>query len=205
MKLPDFSTFKPLNENRKQMNADLPDNLSFVTIDSRLDNADLERQHAPKRVIETPAKPAPEQAPPAPAESAPVAEPHTAGAARSVTPKGRVSYTQMVVKTPVTQIMLIVQILVLLDIGIMTGIFWYFGAPWQRHPMVVQNFITQVGEPKKYVSKQAVKPGQKPKEAPLKPFYKRNEYWDKNGVRHTVIEMLPSEPAPPAAQAPQKK
>ena len=174
MKLPDFSTFKPLNENREQMNAELPENLSFVKIPDRLTNADLEK----KEVVETVLPPKPK----------PVAQAKTPS--RKASPHLPPAFD-------ITRTMLIIQLVVLFDFILVAGLFYVFGAPWQKHPYTIQNITYQTiaapaPKPAPVVSKKPAPPKPTPHFHPqTEPFYKRNEYFDQYGVRHTVIEELP--------------
>lgn len=164
MKLPDFSTFKPLNENREQMNADLPENLSFVTIDDRLTNADLEKKAASQAAQ--------------PATQKQQAKAHAPGVRRQAAPPPAPSVS-------LTTILLAVQLVLLVDAAVAAAAFSYFGIPWAKPAAVYP--LCQMPPAKAIHGK----PGDPDYDGPLEPFYKRNEYWDKNGVRHTIIEQLP--------------
>lgn len=185
MKLPDFSTFAPLNENREQMKAELPTNLSFVTIDERLNNADLERKEAPKPqpVLTSTSEPATDIE----------ASQYYIPAPPSVFQRTGTNETQSISRT-----LLIVQLSLLFNFLLVSGLFYKFGAPWEKNPPI-QYIIHQTvaaPQPKAKAAKQK-KPSFEVRpqiRRPTEPYYRRSEYTDKFGVRHTVIEQIPAKP-----------
>ena len=185
MKLPDFSTFAPLNENREQMNAELPTNLSFVTIDGRLSNADLERKDSPK-----PAPVLESKQPEAPPQDVPTDAPMSA--IPFFIPAPHSVFTKENTGNPMSlsRMLLIIQLVILFNACLVAAVFHVFGAPWEKYQPAQSVALQPAVLPK---PQQKVMPHNV---QPTEPFYRRNEYIDKYGVRHTVVEQLPYQPKP---------
>jgi hypothetical protein len=184
MKLPDFSTFAPLNENREQMNAELPTDLSFVKIEDRLNNADLERKERPKSTSdETSLNESQEQ--------------EKTASQFFIPAPASILTTKAKSGDSISRTLLIVQLSLFCNFCLVSGVFYVFGAPWEKNPPVQYIIHQTVATPAVKAKGKGggklppaiVKPHQR---TPTEPFYRRHEYVDQYGRSHTIIEQIPA-------------